>query len=257
MAEPEELRYFAFEPDNDYHVRARSAVVRAWDEYLAYFSIRGDSKAVGEASPNYLRSPGAAARIKAALPHVKLIVSIRNPADRLYSIHQMSSRRGSTDLPFDQQAFCVNACWIKRNFYWPDLKHQFELFDRQQIKILLFEDIVNDPVRVSQCVYRFLGVDDDFVAKIDIHNLGGVPMSRLSYSFLLGVRRTLKHLIDPPDSLKKYWTAVRKRSLKRVPINSKLRRQILAVCRDDILRTQELTAGICPAGYNSFVSVMK
>jgi hypothetical protein len=240
MSRPKELRFFAFDPENDYQNRSQATVARTWDEYLRYFSGCGDAAAVGEASPNYLRTPGAAARIKASLPHVKLIVSLRNPADRLFSLYQLARRRGSSNIPFDQQAFQGSAYWIKGNYCWLDLRAYFDLFDREQIKVLLFEDIVCDPVYVTRSLYRFLGVNEDFTPKIDRQNSGGVPSSRFTHSVLLSGRRTLKRYIEPSDSLKKLWSAVSERSLTRVSLDGKLRRQILAVCRDDILRTQEL-----------------
>jgi hypothetical protein len=240
MSEPKELRYFSFNPENDYHNRVRTTVARTWDDYLRYFSACGDAIAVGEASPNYLRTPGTAARIKASLPHVKLIVSLRNPADRLYSLYQMSIRRGSAHIPFDQQAFQGSACWIKGNYFWLDLKAYFDLFDREQIKVVLFEDLVNDAVSVSRSIYRFLGVDDSFTPKIVVHNFGGVPKSRLMYASFNGARRALKRFIKPPDSLKALWTATKGRFLRKTVMDRKLRQQILDVFRDDILRTQEL-----------------
>jgi hypothetical protein len=64
MPQRKELRYFAYDEENPYHVRARSTRVRTYDEYLSYFSSSSGRKAVGEASPNYLGSPGAAERIR-------------------------------------------------------------------------------------------------------------------------------------------------------------------------------------------------
>src|SRR5690606_31814547 len=98
-------RYFAYDPENSYHRRAASTRVRTFEDYLSYFDRAAGAAAAGEVSPNYLRSPGAAARIHARLPDVKLIVSLRNPADRLYSLHMMHLRKRSTNVPFDQRAF--------------------------------------------------------------------------------------------------------------------------------------------------------
>ena len=39
----------------------------------------------GEATPYYMMSPAANARLKAMVPHVKLIICVRDPVERLFS----------------------------------------------------------------------------------------------------------------------------------------------------------------------------
>ena len=47
--------------------------------------LRGRAFVTGEASPSYLFHPFAPKRVAKAMPHVKLIVLLRNPIDRAYS----------------------------------------------------------------------------------------------------------------------------------------------------------------------------
>src|SRR5690606_33439746 len=55
------------------------------EAYRAYVRAATAEKAIGEATPAYLHTPAAAARIRAHLPDVKLIACLRDPIDRLYS----------------------------------------------------------------------------------------------------------------------------------------------------------------------------
>ena len=240
MPKLKELRYFAFDPSNSYHIRARSTVVRTHAEYLNYFSDTGDAKAIGEASPNYLRSPIAPHKIKSELADSKLIVCLRNPADRLYSLYQMNYRNGSTTLPFDQRVFEENSVWIKGNFYWHDLRNYFDIFPRTQIKVILFEDLIANPISITQNLYRFLEVDDTFSPQISVHNAGGMPKSPLAFSFLIRAKNVTKRFLVPPNTLKQIWSTVKSKSLQRDSSDPQIRSKILDVCRDDIIRTQEL-----------------
>lgn len=235
-----ELRYFAYDPENAYHRRAASTRVRTFDEYLSCFDGASGAAAIGEVSPNYLRSPGAAARIRSRLPNVKLIVSLRNPADRLYSLHSMHLRMRRTKMPFDQRAFADDAAWIKGNFHWPDLYRYFALFDRSRIEVILFEDLATNPVDVTRSLYRFLGVDDGFAPAVRVHNKGGVPRHRLLYSTITELKRGAERVVHPSERARAVWRRLRRRMLYRPPLDPTLRRQILEVCRDDIARTEVL-----------------
>jgi hypothetical protein len=238
--ERKELRYFAYDYENPYHVRAKSTVVRTLDEYLAHFAGAGDKKAIGEASPNYLRSPGAAARIRKQLPDARLIVSLRNPADRLHSLYQMHYRAGSISAPLDEYAFAHEATRIKGNFYWADLKRYFELFDRKQIMVILFDELKEDSQGVAEKLYEFLGLESDFVPHLEPQNTGGIPRNVQLYSLLIRAKNVAKSVGTPPPYLRRAWSQFRDEALQRQELDITIRRKILEVCTDDILMTQEL-----------------
>lgn len=235
-----ELRYFSYDKTNPYHAHAGSYRVRSLEDYRAYFEASGGTKAIGEASPNYLRSPGAAKRIHQHIPEARLIVCLRNPADRLFSLYQMHFRAGATRKRFDEYAFTQDATWIKGNFYWPDLNSYYQLFARERINVLIFDDLKVSPQKVAADVYRFLGVNDSFVPDLTAQNTGGVPKSAFLYSSLITARNVFKKFATPPAALRRTWSDVKKRSLTAADINPMSREKILEICKDDIDRTQDL-----------------
>jgi hypothetical protein len=235
-----ELRYFAYDGENPYHVRARSYRVRTFSEYLGHFEKCGTAKAIGEASPNYLRGPAAAARIKAEIPGARLIASLRNPADRLHSAYMMEYRAGRTKKPFDEQLFGHDAAWIKSQFCWLELKRYFDLFAPSQIKIVLFDDLKADPRRVVQELCRFLDIDDAFAPDLAPKNEGGLPRNQLWYAMLKRGKGLLRPFGAPPPAVKHLLKRVERGSLQKPQLDPQLRRKILEMCEDDIRRTQEL-----------------
>jgi hypothetical protein len=240
MPRLKELRYFAYDPENPYHVRSSSYPVRTYAEYLRYFEKTGGAKAIGEASPNYLRSPIAAARIKAEIPDVRLIVCLRNPVDRLHSLYMMEYRAGRTRNPFDEQLFGLEAAWIRARFYWLDLKKYFDLFVRGQIKVILFDDLKSDAGKVVSDLCRFLEIDDTFMPDLAPQNEGGVPTSLLWYTILTRSKDLLRRFGSAPPAAKQLFKKLERSSLRKPRIDPLLRRKILEVCADDIRRTQEL-----------------
>jgi len=239
-SELKELRYFAFDKGNSYHVRAKSTHVRTLTEYLGYFEKCGNAKAIGEASPNYLRSPGAAQRIKEQIPDAKLIVCLRHPAERLHSLYQMHYRAGLTRQAFDEYLFGLSATRIKGNFYWPDLNCYFQLFDREQISVILFDDLKANAEKVVKSVYKHLDVDASFLPDLTPMNTGGMPKSKFFYGFVMRSKDLLRKFGTPPVGLRNAWAEMSKKLLLRTEIDPQLRRKILEVCQDDIGRTQEL-----------------
>lgn len=63
-----------------------------------------------EKTPSYILTPNAPARIKAVIPWAKIIVTLRNPVDRLISHHKMSVARGWEDSTFSEHmAYDLNV----------------------------------------------------------------------------------------------------------------------------------------------------
>lgn len=180
MPELKEARYFAFNPQNSSHLeKAKKAFpITTMEEYLALFLHAKNESLLGEASPNYLVSEYAAHNIYKHIPKVKLIVSLRNPIDRAYSLFQMNYR-SHANQSVDIKDYKLSRCDAEKNSYCTKLKVYFDLFDNDQIKIILFEDLVNDTEKVVKEIFRFLEVPDSFSPVVPtIHNRGGLPKFR-------------------------------------------------------------------------------
>src|SRR5262245_16436607 len=85
LKEPHYFADFELSPEFDNFM----PVIRDQPAYQDLFRGSQGSTAVGEASPSYLCDPAAAARIKAAIPDAKIVISLRNPVDRAYSHYLM------------------------------------------------------------------------------------------------------------------------------------------------------------------------
>ena len=86
MPELKETWFFA----QELRSRRRRAASRrpdTLDEYLALFAPAAPEQRIGEASPSYLWSRFAAARIAQARPDARIIAILREPASFLHSLH--------------------------------------------------------------------------------------------------------------------------------------------------------------------------
>ena len=69
-----------------------SGIVTEWEDYIRLFAGVRDQPAIGEASVCYLWSPTAAKTIASVLPHARILIILRDPADRAFCqyLHNVS-----------------------------------------------------------------------------------------------------------------------------------------------------------------------
>jgi hypothetical protein len=135
----------------------------------------------GESSPYYLFDPRIPARVRAALPDIKLIVLLRNPVDRAYSHHWLSTHEGHETLPFEQAIRKEEErlrgeqekmladdhyesynhrhyAYLSRGIYADQLQNWLQVFPAEQFLILKSEDLYQNPVSITKQVLEFLGL---------------------------------------------------------------------------------------------------
>jgi hypothetical protein len=253
MSPVKEPNFFCFEGREDLDGESITRI----GPYQDLFRHVSSEKAIGEASHCYLYEPKAAARIKYYVPDAKLIAVLRNPIDRAYSHFLHMVRNGTETLADFAQVLQEEETgayqergsqhYIGRGLYYGQLKRYFDTFDRDQVRVYLYEDLSNVPIDTLQDAFRFLGVDDSFVPDISLRrNVSGHP----KYKFLDGFLRRpspVKHAFKVylPARLRwrlsKAFDYLKTRNLaKPPPVQPEVRRQLIGVYRDDILKVQEL-----------------
>lgn len=131
--------------------------------YEAIFSGRRE-KAVGEATPAYFYFDHIPGLIHNLLPDAKLIVSsLRNPVDRAYSHYWnlvAKARAGDENYGISfEDKIRKTPRLITEGMYLQRLEKYLELFPRENILVLLYDDLEKDPDSFLRTVYSFLGVD--------------------------------------------------------------------------------------------------
>lgn len=162
------------------------------DEYAAQFSAATTQKAIGESSPAYLAVPLAPERIARMLPHAKLIVILRNPIDRAYSHYLMRRRQGREERKTFEDVLSEpdrdpEHSYTERGFYGTFIERYLKHFPREQLKIFLYEDLVNDPKSVVHACFEFLEVDPDVLVDTNERHNANPTTSPLS----LGTKKRL------------------------------------------------------------------
>lgn len=227
--------------------------INSLNDYQKLFREVTDEIAIGEASPIYLYSEKAAHHIRKYIPQTKLIVVLRNPVDRAFSCYTHLRREGYETLSFED-ALQVEKQRIENNwahlwhyqeagFYSKQLKPYLNLFDREQIKIFLFDDLCKDSLSLLQEIYKFLGVDADFIPDLEKRNVSGMPKSLLLQKLLFrgNFLRDAFLSIFPRRLYRDFVKQIKKWNMgEKLSLDPCTRLHLQRIYRDDILELQGL-----------------
>jgi len=135
---------------------------RGYDWYRAFFAEAGPQhKAIGELTPGYLFSEPAAERIARDLPGVKVFACLRNPLERALSVYQFRKRDGLTKQKILSAVETFPEI-VQRSRYAASVQYYQERFG-SRFRVFLYDDLRRDPVAFARAIYRFIGVDENFV----------------------------------------------------------------------------------------------
>jgi hypothetical protein len=239
---------------------AHSAQEWVWrvEEYRSLFAPAHDRALVGESTPLYLSDAAAMERIRRTVPDAKLIVVLRDPVDRAYSnwmhlwvdglepegdfltaFRLEDARRAAGWAPF----------WHYRTLgqYGQQLQHVRSLFPAEQVLVLRYRDLVDDPVWAFGTVWAFLGVSPFAGARSTPENTRGyVPPSvrrTVLASMVRGGARLGAHVhpqVWRQASRPLLW-ALAQGAGPRPALDPSTRAELAAIYRDDVHLLQRVT----------------
>jgi hypothetical protein len=250
MKEP---NYWAVDANPDPGAELLSRSVRTRAEYdRLYADVRPEQIAIGDISPEYLANPWAVGRIRANMPDARLVAILRNPVDRAWSDFLLHVRDGNEPLrdfaaALDAQADRVAAGepsghYLDSGRYGEQLRRYLEVFDREQLLVLLFEDLHRDTTQVLRSVFTHIGVDPGFVpVRLDAVNASGIPTNR-AVATALRLRKYARPLVDRRlvERLRPGYERLVTRFLDKPTLDPALRARLVEEFRPDIELLQEL-----------------
>ena len=126
--------------------------------YRGFFPVdRAGLTALGEVSPSYLAHPMVPQRIYEFDPDMHLIVLLRNPIDRLWSAYHHLRRIDGESRSFtDFIRQDVEA--LERGKYSAQLSRYAARFPREQLLVVLLEELLHDPSTQLLRFQEFLGL---------------------------------------------------------------------------------------------------
>ncbi len=230
-------------------------------DYRSLYKNAKDYKAVGEACTAYLYyHEKSIPRIVNTLgKDTKIIIILRRPDERAYSNYLHHVRDGYEPLKFHDALKAENLRKSKKwwwgfyytdvGFYYGQAKSYIDAFGADNVLIVLYDELVNDPSSLLKKIFMFLDVDDSFSPNLSSrYNTAMVPRSR-SLQIFLSSNNNIKSFFAPllPASVRSRV----KRRIKNINLKKpgkKLANQVkreknclIELYREDFLRLQELS----------------
>ena len=258
MSPVKEPGYFEFEGHPRVYPEPVATILRrrtpgSAREYAMLFSGVANQRAIGEATVGYLQSPLAATRIRKNLPKSRLVVILRQPADRSHSLFTFLRQHGVEPATSLAEALRQEASRQEKGWY-PGCLYQhvgcyhahlsvyFQLFPREQIKVYLYEDWKDSPQATLRDLFGFLGVDPGFRPTLAQHNVTLWPRSERLHGWTRQLQRLEQQMPSLPASLLGSLASAMGRFnlAPPPPLDPELRARLTAGFREDILRLQDL-----------------
>ncbi|KAG7282251.1 hypothetical protein CRUP_038419 [Coryphaenoides rupestris] len=137
------------------------------DWYRAQMPFTLPGQLTVEKTPGYFASPQVPARVWDMNPAVRLLLIVRDPAERLVSDYtQVLHNRLERHKPYQplkeillhQGAINPQYKALQRSLYHQHLAHWLEVFPREQIHVVDGDALIRDPFPELQKAERFLGL---------------------------------------------------------------------------------------------------
>ena len=230
-------------------------------DYEALFAAAPPEAVKGEATPFYLHDLDAHARIKSLVPQARLVILLRDPVDRAHSNWTHLWNAG-----LEPEADFLTACraepariaagwaqfwhYVGLGLYGRQLEHLFRHFPREQVLLLRYRDLKDDPVAALDRVCAFLGVRTGVLTEIPKENVNRHVVEDN------GVNRALRRLLRWGGGFGQHFP-VPLRLAARGPLLTVLHRKhgtrpvttpaeraaLLPLFAEDIALLQEVTGG--------------
>ncbi|MFQ5556956.1 MAG: sulfotransferase [Acidimicrobiales bacterium] len=235
------------------------------ESYAAHFAGRGDSRYRLEATTGYFLGAAAVAEPMAeTLPDVRVIISLRDPVDSLWSHYRFvrAHVRIDPETSFeDYVAECrrlheageaglrENAAWVayEGGFYDEPMQAWIDSFG-DRLKIVFFDDLKRDSAAVLTDVFEWLDLPTDVDGiDFDTHNQSVQVKNARIQKVALRTNVALKPFFRRHHGLKRrlrsMYYAVNRDRAPSLKLDPDFRAELRAVYRPSIERLHEQVVG--------------
>lgn len=137
--------------------------------YVDHMPYSAGNQITIEKSPSYFVSERTPQRVHGMAPHMKIILIVRSPLDRLVSDYTQLLRKGRHKNTFEGDVFHspsgkvnANLYSVLASMYDVHFERWLQYFDLNRILVLNGDSLIRDPVSELEKVEAFLGVGEYF-----------------------------------------------------------------------------------------------
>ena len=235
------------------------------EKFFSLFDNVRDELYIGEASTAYLTDKDSARMIYEHNHEAKIIIILRNPAKRAFSLYNWMVQDGyekignfEKALRIENQRKCFkipnrnepeyfhNYQYVNSGFYFEQVKRYYDLFGKERIYVMKFEDFKNNPENEYIRLCNFLKIEVNTFEPEPQNPSYFVPFARVQF-FMRKVTTLLllsKSCLVNTDSMEKRdWLmnigVIKKKPPK--PLNIKTYLSLIDKYAEDVKMLSDLT----------------
>jgi len=262
---------FISEPKEPNFFMDDSPSMKYIDDLQGYKSLYSDKlvnncKVVADASILYMYSKEALSNIKKYNPDAKIVAMIRNPVEMVQSFHLqllynldedepdfsiawdlIAERKAGNKLP---QKYRDTKLLFYSDIgkYYEQLKRVYDLFSKEQIKVILYDDFVKSNLDVYKDTLKFLRVPYDGKESFDRINDAKKPKSKFVNkivqrppAFLIPIAKTVRKITGNPRlGILEFLDKLNRDKVDKKNITDELEQCLKTYFREDIKKTSRL-----------------
>ena len=130
----------------------------------------------GEFTPSYMRLHNFSDRVIKINPNIKLIACLRDPVKRSFSHYTYKNRSKHNVDSFEKFIETDSNHFLNIGLYGEQLENIYNIISKDNIHVIIFDELINNPNAVMQQLFDFLEVDQ-FLISI---NTGGKKPDKIA-----------------------------------------------------------------------------
>jgi hypothetical protein len=258
LTEPKEPNYFA----EDFY----RPITTLKDYYALFNNVTSDHLAIGEGSVVYLFSKTAIPCIKNFTPEAKIIVMVRNPIQMIRSLHsRLLVTLYEDEQDFEKAWFLQDArqrgdripktCRSPRFLDYKNigslgaqLERLFQVFDRELVKVNVYDDFAKSTKDVYEDTLSFLGVPSDGKVNFPKVNVNKISRSKIISRLtqrppapVIRIYRRIRAALNfKPVGLLQRINKLNSEEIGREPLSDDMKEVLRAAFHNDVLLLSDL-----------------
>lgn len=166
-------------------------------DFQNIFQNAGSKKIILGGDANLMYVPGAVERMFLLIPNTKLIAILRNPVTRAFSAWRFTVEKGIEKRTFYEAILSElkgdifppdswkgrQMNYLDHGLYSKQLKRIYSYYSKEGVMVLIYEEVIKDPLKNLKEIFQFLGITDLFIPDFTKENvtLGGQRSKLVSY----------------------------------------------------------------------------
>jgi hypothetical protein len=233
------------------------------EKYLSLFAAGQGKPCIGEATAAYLAAPESAPWIHDTLGKIKIIIILRNPIERAYSLYcwmvmegyerietfeealgQESSRMASRQFQQNCPAYFADYFYFNTGLYNGQVEHYINIFGADSVKIYLFDELKANPEVLYTNVCDFLEISSlnkpAFVRQNTSLSPKSIPLQYRLRALRRQTEKRLGRFGKPAYYLCDMAMRINTASNRISPMSAAVKKQLAEMYRTDVDRTARL-----------------